>query len=208
MEDMAPNLAQHLRLMLVTDDGLLQGKEAVGACLAAERGGVSCVQLRLKRASSRDLVALARALRAALSVPLLINDRPDVAAAVGSGVHLGADDVGIPLARSVLGPGVVIGASVGNEDEAEGARDADYWGVGPWRATGTKSDAGPSLGAEGFSRLLALGGGRPCLAIGGVKPEDVAEVRRAGGVGVAVASGILATDDIEAAARRYAAEFR
>jgi thiamine-phosphate pyrophosphorylase len=194
--------------MLVTDDGLLHGKEPVAACLAAERGGVSCVQLRLKRASSRDLVALARALRVALTVPLIVNDRPDVAGIVGSGVHLGPDDVAVPLARTVLGAGAVIGASVGDEDEAERARDADYWGVGPWRTTGTKSDAGPALGSEGFRRLVALAGGRPCLAIGGVKPEDVAEVRRAGGAGVAVASGILAMDDIEAAAQRYAAQLR
>jgi thiamine-phosphate diphosphorylase len=144
---------------------------------------------------------------ARLSVPLIVNDRPDVAAAVGSGVHLGAEDVPIPLARAVLGQGTVIGASVGNEEEARGALGADYWGVGPWRGTDTKAEAGPALGADGFRRLVALAGGRPCLAIGGVRPEDVAAILASGGVGVAVASGILAAGDVEAAARRYAQQF-
>ncbi len=204
---MAPNLAYHLRLMLVTDDRLLGEREPVAVCLAAVRGGVTCVQLRLKRAASRDLVSVARALMARLSVPLIVNDRPDVAAAVGSGVHLGAEDVPIALARAVLGQGTVIGASVGNEDEARGALGADYWGVGPWRGTDTKADAGPGLGTDGFRRLVALADGRPCLAIGGVRPEDVAAILASGGVGVAVASGILAAGDVEAAARRYAEQF-
>ena len=193
--------------MLVTDDRLLGEREPVAVCLAAVRGGVTCVQLRLKGAASRDLVSAARALMARLSVPLIVNDRPDVAAAVGSGVHLGAEDVPIPLARAVLGQGTVIGASVGNEEEARGALGADYWGVGPWRGTDTKVDAGPGLGADGFRRLVALAGGRPCLAIGGVRPEDVAAILSSGGAGVAVASGILAAGDVEAAARRYAQQF-
>jgi thiamine-phosphate pyrophosphorylase len=98
----------------------------------------------------------------------------------------------------------VIGASVGSPAEAAGARGADYWGVGPWRVTTTKGDAGAALGAGGFGAIVRLAGGIPCVAIGAVRPEDVREVRRAGGAGVAVVSGILASDDVEAAARRYA----
>jgi thiamine-phosphate pyrophosphorylase len=190
--------------MLVTDDALVAGRDLVGLAQAAERGGVTCVELRLKRASGRELVAAARALVAALRVPVLVNDRPDIAIAAGAaGVHLGPDDLPVAYARRLAPPGFIVGASAGSPEEAASARDADYWGVGPWRATDTKADAGPAIGIEGFSRLVALAEGRPCLAIGGVRPEDVGGVIRAGGVGVAVGSGILGAKDVAAAAREY-----
>ena len=84
------------------------------------------------------------------------------------------------------------------------AGGADYWGIGPWRSTPTKEDAGAGLGADGFSRLLRLAGGKPALAIGGVTPEDVPMILQVGGKGVAVVSGILGAEDVEAAARLYA----
>lgn len=190
--------------MLVTDDRLVRGRDLVSLCLAAERGGVTAVQLRLKSATPRELVALARALLAALTVPLLLNDRPDVALAAGAaGVHLGPEDLPVALARKIAPPDFIVGASVGSDEEAAVAGDADYWGIGPWRETVTKGDAGAGLGIEGFTRLVRGAGGRPCLAIGGVKPTDVASVLSAGGVGVAVASGILDTGDVESAARIY-----
>ncbi|MGH7581041.1 MAG: thiamine phosphate synthase [Gemmatimonadales bacterium] len=193
-----------LRLMLVTDDRLVEGRDLVALALAAERGGATAVQLRLKRASTRELVERARALVAALEVPLLVNDRPDVALAAGAaGVHLGPDDLPVWLARRVAPAGFIIGASVGSEDEAQASAEADYWGIGPWRTTDTKSDAGAALGVAGFRRLVRLGGGKPCIAIGAVRPEDAADVRAAGGVGVAVVSGILAEEDVESATRRY-----
>jgi thiamine-phosphate pyrophosphorylase len=202
---MPNNLAQQLRLMLVTDDRLLAGHDPVDLARQAVRGGVTAVQLRLKAMPPRELLILARRLHDALEVPVIVNDRPDVAAAAGLGVHLGPDDLAVELAKRIMPAGTLIGASVGSGDEAGGALDADYWGVGPWRATDTKADAGSSLGAEGFRRIVALSGGRPCLAIGGVRPEDVPAVLAAGGAGVAVVSGILGAADIEAAARRYAA---
>lgn len=190
---MADNVAAWLRLMLVTDDRLLAGRDLVALARAAERGGASSVQLRLKQAAPREQAALVRALVGALAIPVLVNDRPDVALAAGAaGVHLGPDDVPAALARRIAPPGFVIGASVGSAAEAATAGDADYWGIGPWRATSTKGDAGIGLGAGGFRRLVALAGGRPCLAIGGIQPEDVAEVLGAGGAGVGVVSGILA----------------
>jgi thiamine-phosphate pyrophosphorylase len=162
------------------------------------------VQLRLKRPPAREQVAGARALVAALGIPVLVNDRPDIALAAGAaGVHLGPDDLPVALARRIAPPGFIIGASVGAVDEAGAAAQADYWGIGPWRATGTKGDAGAALGAEGFRRLVALGGGKPCLAIGAVRPEDVPLVLAAGGAGVAVVSGILGEEDVELATRRY-----
>ncbi len=190
--------------MMVTDDGLLGGRDLIEVARAAERGGATSVQLRLKLASAREQVQLARALVAALRVPVLVNDRPDVALAAGAaGVHLGSEDLPVALVRRIVPPGFVIGASVGSEAEAAGAVEADYWGIGPWRVTATKQDAGEALGPGGFGALVRRAGGRPCLAIGAVRPEDVAAVRAAGGSGIAVVSGILAEQDIEAATRSY-----
>lgn len=192
--------------MLVTDDALLVGRDLVDACLAAARGGVSAVQLRLKLAPPRELADASRTLLAALPVPLLINDRADVALAVGAaGVHLGPDDVPVALVRRIAPPGFLIGASVGAAGEADTGRGADYWGVGPWAASATKVDAGAALGAAGFRRIVRLAEGKPCIAIGGVRPDDVEGVFGAGGAGVAVVSGILGDPDVESAARRFAA---
>ena len=200
---MPDNLTTALQLVLVTDDLLLRGRDPVAVAVAAVAGGVTAVQLRLKRIGPRHLVALARRLREAVPVPVLVNDRPDVAAAAGVGVHLGPDDLSPELARRALGAGTVIGASVGSPTEVLRAEAADYWGIGPWRPTGTKTDAGPSLGAAGFANLAALASHRPRIAIGGVRVEDVGEIIAAGGTGMAVVSGILSSEDPEAAARRY-----
>jgi thiamine-phosphate pyrophosphorylase len=202
---MAANVVALVRLMLVTDDQLLRGRDLVDLARAAERGGVSAVQLRLKRSEVRELVQLARSLVQALHVPVLVNDRPDVAIAAGAaGVHLGPDDMPVHLARRIAPPGFVLGASVGSEVEAAKAGAADYWGIGPWRDTATKGDAGVGLGPDGFARLATLAHGKPCVAIGGVRPEDVPTVIGRGGSGVAVVSGILGADDVEAATRLYA----
>lgn len=204
---MAQNLVESLRLVLLTDDVLVAGRDLVGLCLAAERGGVTAVQLRLKRATAVELAGTARALLAVLSVPLFVNDRLDVALAVGAaGVHLGPDDIPVAVARRIVPPGFWIGASVGTLDEVPNGSGADYWGVGPIRATSTKGDAGEVIGIEGFTRVWHAAQVRvPCVAIGGILPEDVLPVHKAGGVGVAVVRGILAGGNVESAARSYAA---
>ena len=190
--------------MLVTDDRLVEGRDLIAVALAAERGGITSVQLRLKQVQARELAQLIRGLVQALTVPVLVNDRPDVALATGAmGIHLGPDDIPVELVRRIAPPGFIIGASVGSDTEAEKAAAADYWGIGPWRETATKEDAGTGLGAEGFQRLVALARGKPCIAIGGVRPEDVAIVMAAAGTGVAVVSGILGSEDVEKAARSY-----
>jgi len=150
------------------------------------------------------MLAQARRMAAGVEVPIIVNDRPDVAAACKSWVHLGSADVPLSFARAVLQADQVIGASVGSRGEARSAQAADYWGIGPWRATTTKADAGPPLGASGFRRLVSLSPTRCCIAIGGLIPEDGPLVLRMGGAGLAVASGILGGHDIEGAARRYA----
>lgn len=196
------NLADQLTLMLVLDIPLLAGRDPVEAGAAAVRGGVTIVQLRWKGGGDREVVALARKLRETLTVPVLVNDRLDIALAVGcAGVHLGAGDLPIPLARRIAPAGFIIGASVGDETEAAASLGADYVGIGPWRQTATKHDAGPALGAEGVRRLLAMVK-VPAVVIGGVRAEDVGPIG-ALGAGVAVAGGILGAADPERAARTY-----
>lgn len=203
---MATNLAQALQLMLVTDDGLLRGRDLVALVQAAEQGGITAVQLRLKRVPAAELALLGRALLQAVQVPVIVNDRVDVALAIGAhGVHLGPDDMPVVMARRIAPAGFIIGASVGLESELENGTLADYWGIGPWSDTTTKRDAGSALGADGFRRMAALAGARPCIAIGGIQPDDVGAALAAGAAGVAVVSGILAPDDVAAAARRYRA---
>ncbi len=201
---MRNNVAGLARLMLVTDDAVVAGRDLIALARAAERGGVTSLQLRLKHATPREQVALARALVGAVSIPVLVNDRPDIALAAGAaGVHLGPGDLPAHLTRRITPASFIIGVSVGSVDEVLTAHDADYWGVGPWRATATKTDAGAALGPDGFRRIVALGGGRPCIAIGGIVPSDVPSVRQAGGAGVAVVSAILGAADVEAAARQF-----
>jgi len=202
---MTHNLAGILKLVLVTDDALVTGRDLVALCTAAERGGVTAVQLRLKLASARELASAARALLEALTVPLFVNDRLDVALAVGAaGAHLGPEDIPVAMARRMVPPGFLLGASVGSAAEAGQGALADYWGVGPLRPTRTKDDAGAAIGIEQFGAVCRHAPlGVVCVAIGGVVPEDVERVRRAGGAGVAVVRGILATNDVELAARAY-----
>jgi thiamine-phosphate pyrophosphorylase len=202
------NLASVLRLMLVTDDRLLAGRDLLAVCRAAERGGVTAVQLRLKQATPRDLVEQTRRLKASLAVPVIVNDRLDVALAGGAdGVHLGPDDMPVPMARSMVPPGFLIGASVGTETEVAHGKPADYWGVGPYRETTSKGDAGVALGQGGLSRIVGLARGTPCIAIGGVTPADIPAILEAGAAGVAVVSGVLGSPDIESAAKAYALRF-
>ncbi len=190
--------------MLVTDDRWLADGDPLPLLAATVRGGVTAVQLRCKHLPPRDLVALTRRAVANLPVPVLVNDRLDVALIAGAaGVHLGADDVPPTLARAIAPPGFLVGATVGDDAEALRGAPADYWGIGPLHATVTKADAGDALGLSEVARLVALAAGRPTVVIGGVQPGDVEAVLASGANGVAVVSGILADPDPERAAARY-----
>ena len=192
---MADNVAALVRLMLVTDDRLAAGAATRRRWRARRSaGGVTSVQLRLKRATRPGAGRSWRARwwrrsgfrcwsttgrtwrsppapRACTSVPTICRSA---------------------LARRIAPPGFVIGASVGSRGRGAGAGAADYWGIGPWRATPTKAGCGRRRSAPMASaRLVRLAGGRPCLAIGAVRPEDVPRCSAAGGSGVAVVSGIL-----------------
>jgi len=169
---------------------------------AAARGGASCIQLRLKDVSARDLVGVARELVRAVGVPVIVNDRADVAIAAGAaGVHLGADDVPAAVIRRIAPEGFIIGVSVGNDAEAANSAGADYAGIGPFFPTGSKSDAGHPIGPEGFSRLAALAG-LPAVAVGGVTAENAAIPIAAGATGIAVIGGVFGSSDPAGAARR------
>lgn len=201
---MNENLARSLRLLLVTDDQFLADGDGVARIEAAVKGGATAVQLRLKHARDCDFIAIGRQLVGALPVPVLVNDRLDIALACGAaGVHLGSDDLAPRLARAIVPPGFIIGASVGSADEVSRGWSADYWGIGPLRPTTTKTDAGSALGWDGAGTLLTQADHRPCVLIGGIVPMDVAEAMSRGFAGVAVASGILGAADTATAAAAY-----
>lgn len=149
------------------------------------------IQLRLKDADARTLVEVARALVAAVDIPVIVNDRADVALAAGAaGVHVGPEDLPAAALRPWVPPGFIIGASVGTEDELACARDADYVGIGPVFATDTKRDAGSSIGVDGFAALRGKLP-QPAVAIGGITAENAGAVMAAGADGVAVIRAVF-----------------
>ena len=163
---------------------------------AAVSGGVTCVQLREKHCSTREFLEEARRVRELLvgtGVPLIINDRLDVALAVGAdGVHLGQNDMHISDARRLVGERLVIGISaesVADAIRAE-AEGADYIGVSPVFTTPTKMDTAPPLGLEGL-REIRRAVSLPLVAIGSIRHDNAAEVLRAGADGLAVVSAIV-----------------
>lgn len=194
-----------LRLLAIVDPDVLRGRDLVVAARAAEAGGATAVQLRMKRAGAGAMLAAARRLRAELTVPLYVNDRADVAwAAQAHGVHVGAEDPPAHALRSVAPGALLIGVSVGSPAEADAARRAqpDYWSIGSVFATASKPDAGLAIGVSGFRSLAALApAGMPVIGIGGITADNAGELMRAGAAGVAVISAIFAAPDIERAAR-------
>lgn len=206
---MVTNVAAQLRLMLVADERLLAFPDPLRLLAELTTERATTVQLRFKALSDREILAFARRAVATIGVPIIINDRPDLAFLAGAaGVHLGERDVAPRFARELMGQGRLVGSSVGTPDEVPRGMLADYWGVGPWRMTETKADAGVAIGAAGFGSVVALAGQRPCLAIGGVRPSDVPAVLAAGGVGVAVSSGVFGAADPVTAVDEYVSALR
>lgn len=198
-------MAVDYTLYLVADADYAAGRDLAGLVRAAVAGGVTVVQLRAKNLAGRAFVELGYALRRALAdtgVPLLVNDRVDVAIACGTaGVHLGQEDMPVRLARALLGPDGTVGVSVNTPEEARRAEleGADYIGAGPAFATATKAMDLPVLGPEGIARIKAAVR-IPVVAIGGVGPENAAGLARAGADGVAVISAVLGAPDARLAA--------
>lgn len=200
------------RLCLVTDRDLARGRSLTDVVAAAARGGITMVQLREKTAPTRDFLEQARALKhllAPLKIPLIINDRTDIALAIDAdGVHVGQTDMPVEQVRALIGPGKIIGLSTTNAQQImrEDAAAADYLGIGPLYLQQTKSNAATPLGVEGFRALRALTQ-KPVMAIGGMKADNSAPVIAAGADGIAVVSGIVSADDPEKAARALARLF-
>jgi len=199
-------MSMDFSVYLVTDRDLADGRSTLDIVTAAVRGGVSCVQLREKDADTREFISEAVAVRQFIArrrIPLIINDRLDVALAIDAdGVHLGQKDMPLSLARRLLPEHMIIGISAESlEDAIEAANDgADYIGVSPIFATPTKTDTSPPLGLETL-RSIRTRVSVPLVAIGGVNAGNAEAVIRHGADGVAVISAIVAADDPEAAAR-------
>lgn len=205
--------ASSLELYLVTDRRLCGERGVVETVRQALAGGVTAVQLRDHDATTRELLDMARRLRsltADAGVPLIIDDRLDVALAAGAdGVHLGQADLHPVDARRIAGHEFLIGHSVSCRDEVEAviewpAGTIDHLGVGPVFATPTKPTAAAPLGIDGVREVLA-DCAFPAVAIGGVKQIHVAPLREAGAAGVAVVSAVCAPPDPAAAARELLA---
>ncbi len=210
--------------MVITDPALLKGRDAVAVCRGAVAGGATMIQVRWKDGMPAEVLELTRALVAALPVPVLVNDRADIALAAGAaGAHLGGEDVPLEALRPRVPPGFLLGISVGSVAEAARApASADYWSVGPCFATPTKADAGPPLGPDGFAALATptkadagppLGPDGfaalaklapescPVIGIGGISVANAGLIKGAGAVGVAVIGAVLTARDPESATR-------
>ncbi len=197
-----------LELIAITDDlrdgveGLLQRAQAAVA------GGATSIQVRLKDCTPRQIVDIAVIMGHALKVPIIVNDRADLAIAAGAaGVHLGPTDLPVKAVRRFVPHAFVIGASFGGESEFRNAALADYVGIGPVAATVSKTDAGTPIGAAGF-RTLAARIALPAVAVGGIDALRAADLASAGAKGVAVMSAIFGAKDPEKAAAEILAAFR
>lgn len=191
---------------LVTDRELARGRTTLEIAGAAIRGGVSCIQLREKMCSTREFIDESLAIRSLLArhgIPLIINDRVDVALAVkADGIHLGQKDMPCRMARQIIPESMIVGISVESLDDAIAAQKdgADYLGVSPIYPTPTKTDTAQALGLEGL-RSIRSEVDLPLVGIGGLNADNAAAVIYNGADGVAVVSAIVAADDPEAATR-------
>jgi thiamine-phosphate pyrophosphorylase len=193
-------------LYLVTDPEITGGRDVIDVVGAAVRGGVTLVQLRDKEAGGRALLEAARALKALLdplAIPLIVNDRVDIALAAGAaGCHVGQSDLPDEAARALLGPERILGLSIDRVEQARalGFQDVDYVAYGTFAATTTKPDAGAPVGGAGLGAVRALTA-LPLIAIGGIHGGNAADAVRAGADGIAVVSAIMAAPDPVAASR-------
>ncbi len=200
-----------LRLNAIIDPAVAGGHDIVDLARRVAAGGATLVQLRDKRAQTRAMVEKARAIKTALipfKVPLVVNDRVDVALAAGAdGVHVGQDDMAASDARRLLAPTAIIGLSNSSIAEAEAAaiECIDYVGIGNIYATASKQLANPPIGPEGFARIAAALRQRapamPACGIAGINAENAGAVIARGADGVAVISALSLSLDPAGAAR-------
>lgn len=196
---------QDLRLYLVTDRMSAAGRNVKEVVAKALQGGVTMIQVREKEASARDIITLAVAVKqmaAPYGVPVIINDRVDIAVAAGAdGVHLGRSDVPCGVARSILGRDKIIGLSVENLGQVFIANDldVDYIGASPVFLTPTKTDTSIPFGLDGLSEVVDISS-HPVVAIGGINLVTAPKVIGCGVDGLAVVSAIMGADNPQSAA--------
>ncbi|MBV9577368.1 MAG: thiamine phosphate synthase [Chloroflexi bacterium] len=200
-----------LRVYLLADTGLVAPEALPEVVAAAIRGGVTCVQLRDKVATTLQQLELARRLKAvcdAADVAFIVNDRVDVAlAAESDGAHvghIGEEDLMPQDARRLLGRDAILGVSVGTPGEAQTAasQGASYVSAGPMFVTATKANAGPAAG-EPLLRSVRAATDLPLVVIGGITASRASALFAAGADGVCVGAAILQSPDPEAAARAF-----
>lgn len=195
-----------LSLYLVTDRSLTLNRPLLEVVEQAVKGGVTVVQLREKDCSSKDFYEEAEKLKKLLSsysVPLIINDRLDIALAVDAeGLHIGQHDIPYPIARKLLGKNKIIGLSIENLKDMERANewDVDYIGLSPVFNTSTKTDTAKALGLEGVRQLTNISK-HPSVGIGGINHFNAASILQAGANGLAVVSAIMSQPDPMEAAK-------
>lgn len=206
------NLANRLRLVVITD-GCLAGERGLYAVVdLALRGGAPAIQVRAKKAGAAELFELASRLAAsahASGALLVVNDRLDVALAVGAdGVHLGPDDFPVASARHAAPGGFLIGYSTDDPEAARRAVEdgADYIGCGAVYPTENKADTGGTIGPEGLRNVVEAVD-VPVVGIGGITPERAADVAATGAAGCAVIGAVMAAQDPEVAVRDLLAAF-
>lgn len=199
-------------LYLCTDRQLMSTETIEEAVELAIQGGVTVVQLREKDCTSREFYEVAKQVKAitdAYEIPLLINDRLDIALAVGAdGVHLGQTDIPVLVARDLLGPDKIVGATANTIEKAEEAwkSGADYLGVGDVFGTTTKADT-KHVTLEELKKIKELVD-IPVVAIGGINADNIASLRTAGVDGAAVISALIGQKDITAAAETLISNFQ
>ena len=199
------------KLCLVADAEAAKGRYLLNLIEKSVNSGVTLVQLRAKELQTREFLQLALQTAKLLkekSIPLIINDRIDIALACGAeGVHLGQEDIPLPYARKILGKKKRIGISVNTVNEAEEAEKggADYLGVGPVYYTPSKRDLKAILGPSGL-KVIREKVKIPILAIGGINAENAREVMSCGVDGIAVISALMEAEDIAEATRELIQE--
>ncbi len=195
-----------LSLYLITDSRGIGETEFYNIIERAVSAGVTMVQLREKAMSSREFYNRARRVKsicAAANVPLIINDRVDIALAVNAdGVHLGTSDLPVAAARKILGPSKIIGATAKTIDAAITAANdgADYFGIGAFFATDTKSDA--LVMTPDKVRAVTDTAPIPAVGIGGLTPENMGIIKDSGVRGAAISRAIMYADNVEYAVER------
>ncbi len=200
-------------LYLITDRNLVGAKDFYRSVREALRGGVSLLQVREKELSSREFYNSARVLKdmaAQYNVPLIVNDRLDIALAVDAdGLHIGEHDLPLEIARKILGKEKILGYSVSSIEEARYAVEtgANYLGAGAVFPTGSKADVGEAIGLERLKEIKQAVK-VPVVAIGGIGAQNVREVKRTGADGVSLISAILACECPYRAAKELLALWR